>query len=146
MFDHPDQGRSGEQKLLRLRLGNASAVDYSIKFRILVTDSDWNKLALLACFRKDFSSDIQLELECKDTGMTLSLCISLVIKLSFPISKLPDPIRVNALDGRALMQSCHAYHRPCLFNLPRPRRGVLILCAPRPAPSRHTRDPLVETS
>lgn len=81
VFDHPSQGRSGAQKLLRLRQGDASVADYAIEFLILAADSGWNESALLARFRKGLNPDIQLELACKDTGMTLSLCISLAIKL-----------------------------------------------------------------
>lgn len=69
------------QRLLRLRQGNVSVAEYSINFRILAADGSWNKLALFACFHEGLRPEIQLELAYKDTGMILSSCISLAIKL-----------------------------------------------------------------
>lgn len=50
VFDHPDQGQSSSQQLLKLRQGNESAADYSIHFRILAADSGWNNEALIIVF------------------------------------------------------------------------------------------------
>lgn len=59
VFDHPDQGQSSAQKLLYLHQGSSSVEEY-----ILTSDSSWNKLALLACFREGLNAEIQLELLC----------------------------------------------------------------------------------
>lgn len=86
VFDHPDQGRSGVQKLLHLRQGNASIAEHSIEFCILANDSSWNEPALLARFHEGRHPDIQLEPSCKDTDLILSSCISLAIKLDQHLS------------------------------------------------------------
>lgn len=48
IFDHPDQGQSSEQKLLRLLQGNVSVADYAIKFRTMA-EMDYILAGLQGC-------------------------------------------------------------------------------------------------
>lgn len=66
VFDHPDQGQSSSQQLLRLCQGRASVAEYSISFCILTVDSEWNEPALLVSFHNGHNVEIQLELACRD--------------------------------------------------------------------------------
>lgn len=81
VFDHLDNGRSGEQRLMRLRQGHRPVAEYTINFQVLAKESGWCVKALLARFRDGFQTEIQLELACKDVGTSLNDCITLAIKL-----------------------------------------------------------------
>lgn len=71
VFEHPNQGQSSSQQLLRLHQGNTSIANYSITFCILAADSS---------FRDGLSTEVQLELPCRDEGLYLNCCIELAIK------------------------------------------------------------------
>lgn len=54
VFAHPVSGREAAKQLLNLRHGNLSVVDYTIKFRTLAAESQWNPEALISTFQNSF--------------------------------------------------------------------------------------------
>lgn len=79
VFDHADRAQSSTQRLLCLHQGSSLVADYAIHFCILATGSNWNKPALVTLFHEGLSADIQLEVSCKDAGLSLDNSISLAI-------------------------------------------------------------------
>ena len=53
VFDHPDQGKTGERQLLRIKQGSTPVAEYAVKFQVLAAESGWCDKSLLARFRVD---------------------------------------------------------------------------------------------
>lgn len=81
-FDHPDQGKSSNQKLLKLKTQNQdSATEYVVCFCILTAESGWNAPVFITVFCNGFNSKLQTELICRDEEHGLDEIIMLAIKL-----------------------------------------------------------------
>ncbi|KAI4901477.1 hypothetical protein NFI96_000625 [Prochilodus magdalenae] len=80
-FDHPLDGRSQGELLLKLRQGARSVADYALEFRILAAGSGWNEPPLIVVFRNGLRPEIQIELACRDDKLSLDDLISLAIRL-----------------------------------------------------------------
>lgn len=80
------------------------AVNYSISFHILATDSGWNETELLACFRDGLNKAIQLELLCRDEGLDLRGYVVLAIRL------------VQHLRGQGQHPQTATHMRRCSFH------------------------------
>lgn len=113
VFDHLDQGRSGEQKQ-----GNVSVPEYTIGFRVMAVDSGWNEPALLAQFHDGLHTDIQLELACRNAGMSL---ITMAIKLD---QHLHGQGYLSHAHAASRHQSSHQFNTPT-FHIPTSRRSLL---------------------
>lgn len=58
-----------------------SMVDFVLKFRTLATESQWNKPALKAAFRRGLNNDILTEQACQDDEAMLDSLIDLSIRI-----------------------------------------------------------------
>ena len=100
VFDHPHEGRSQGELLVKLRQRNRSVADYALEFRTLAAGSGWNEPALIIAFRNGLNSDILSELACRDDGLSLEGLINLAIRL--------DQLRSSRTSSRP---SAMAHHR-----------------------------------
>ncbi|XP_060786982.1 alpha-2-macroglobulin-like [Neoarius graeffei] len=79
VFSPEVSGRTAANKLLQLRQGRQSAVDYAIQFRTLAVESGWGEQALLATFYSGLADRIKDELASWEEAEYLESLISLVI-------------------------------------------------------------------
>ncbi|KAL0151773.1 hypothetical protein M9458_052924 [Cirrhinus mrigala] len=63
-------GEAGEQ-IINLRQGRRTTADYALDFRTLAAQSGWNDGPLKLHYRKGLHPDLQVELACRDEGLTL---------------------------------------------------------------------------
>ncbi|XP_073701959.1 matrix-remodeling-associated protein 5 [Garra rufa] len=76
----PESGDAGEQ-IVALRQGRRTAADYALDFRTLAAQSGWNDGPLKLHYRKGLTSELQVELACRDEGLTLAQYIDLSIRI-----------------------------------------------------------------
>lgn len=70
VFDHPVKGRKAVNQLLSLKHCNQS-VEYSVSFRILAAETEWNQVALQGVFLKGLSEEVKDELAIRDETASL---------------------------------------------------------------------------
>ncbi|KAL0165102.1 hypothetical protein M9458_040855, partial [Cirrhinus mrigala] len=75
-----ESGEAGEQ-ILALRQGRRTAADYALTFRTLAAQSGWNDGPLKLHYRKGLNPDLQVELACRDEGLSLEQYIDLSIRV-----------------------------------------------------------------
>ncbi|KAL0191114.1 hypothetical protein M9458_013812, partial [Cirrhinus mrigala] len=75
-----ESGEAGEQ-IVKLRQGRRTAADYALDFRTLAAQSGWNDGPLKLHYRKGLHPDLQVELACRDEGLTLDQYIDLSIRI-----------------------------------------------------------------
>ncbi|KAL0152021.1 hypothetical protein M9458_052666 [Cirrhinus mrigala] len=75
----PESSEAGEQ-IVALRQGRRPAADYALEFRTLAAQSGWNDGSLKLHYRKGLNQDLQVELACRDEGLTLNQYIDLSIR------------------------------------------------------------------
>ncbi|KAL0152325.1 hypothetical protein M9458_052048, partial [Cirrhinus mrigala] len=73
-------GEAGEQ-IMKLRQGRRTAADYALDFRTLAAQSGWNDGPLKLHYRKGLNPDLQVELACRDEGLSLDQYIDLSIRV-----------------------------------------------------------------
>lgn len=61
VLDHLVKGKDVAKRLLALRQGSSSVADYAVNFRILATESGWDKLALQGIFAQGLSEEMKDE-------------------------------------------------------------------------------------
>ncbi|KAL0164214.1 hypothetical protein M9458_039967, partial [Cirrhinus mrigala] len=76
----PESSEAGEQ-IVALRQGRRTAADYALDFRTLAAQSGWNDGPLKLHYRKGLNSDLQVELACRDEGLSLNQYIDLSIRI-----------------------------------------------------------------
>ncbi|KAI2661634.1 Transposon Tf2-6 polyprotein [Labeo rohita] len=76
----PESSEAGEQ-IVTLRQGRRTAADYALDFRTLAAQSGWNDGPLKLHYRRGLNSDLQVELACRDEGLTLNQYIDLSIRI-----------------------------------------------------------------
>ncbi|KAL0173996.1 hypothetical protein M9458_029964, partial [Cirrhinus mrigala] len=76
----PESSEAGEQ-IVALRQGRRTAADYALEFRTLAAQSGWNDGPLKLHYRKGLNQDLQVELACRDEGLTLNQYIDLSIRI-----------------------------------------------------------------
>ncbi|KAL0147695.1 hypothetical protein M9458_057004 [Cirrhinus mrigala] len=76
----PESSEAGEQ-IVALRQGRRPAADYALEFRTLAAQSGWNDGPLKLHYRRGLNQDLQVELACRDEGLTLSQYIDLSIRV-----------------------------------------------------------------
>lgn len=52
LFNHAPEGTEVSERLMSLTQGRLSVVEFALRFRKLVAESEWNELALKAAFRR----------------------------------------------------------------------------------------------
>ncbi|KAL0160140.1 hypothetical protein M9458_043865, partial [Cirrhinus mrigala] len=75
-----ESGEAGEA-IVKLRQGRRTAADYALDFRTLAAQSGWNDGPLKLHYRKGLNPDLQVELACRDEGLTLQQYIDLSIRV-----------------------------------------------------------------
>ncbi|KAL0196887.1 hypothetical protein M9458_005427, partial [Cirrhinus mrigala] len=97
----PEGSEAGEQ-IMVLRQGRRTAAEYALDFRTLAAQSGWNDGPLKLHYRKGLNTDLQVELACRDEGLSLNQYIDLSIRIdkvmrsrkpsrSLPATFLPQP-------------------------------------------------------
>ena len=81
MFDHVTPGREAARGLMRLVQGDMRVSDYSIDFRKLAAESDWNEPALWSAFHHGLSGSIKDELAARDPPTGLDDLIATAIRI-----------------------------------------------------------------
>ncbi|KAF1389898.1 hypothetical protein PFLUV_G00052310 [Perca fluviatilis] len=81
VFDHPDLRGDAARRLLNLHQGSRSVADFSVEFRTLAADTEFNDAALSAAFHKGLSERIKDELVSRDEPSNFSSLVSLAIRL-----------------------------------------------------------------
>lgn len=81
VFDHPVQGQEASKRLLSLRQGNSSVAAYSVDFRILAAESEWDEVALRGVFIKGLSEELKDELALRDEPGSLEGLRALAIRI-----------------------------------------------------------------
>ncbi|KAL0195064.1 hypothetical protein M9458_008636, partial [Cirrhinus mrigala] len=76
----PESSEAGKQ-IVALRQGRRTAADYALEFRTLAAQSGWNDGPLKLHYRKGLNQDLQVELACRDEGLTLNQYIDLSIRI-----------------------------------------------------------------
>ena len=59
VFDHPPVGPDAQSKLLTISQGNRSVAEYSVEFRLLAAECNWNDEALTCAFRRGLNESIK---------------------------------------------------------------------------------------
>ncbi|KAL0164219.1 hypothetical protein M9458_039972, partial [Cirrhinus mrigala] len=75
-----ENGEAGEQ-IMALRQGRRTAADYALSFRTLAAQSGWTDEPLKLHYRKGLHPDLQMELACRDEGLSLEQYIDLSIRV-----------------------------------------------------------------
>ncbi|KAL0149399.1 hypothetical protein M9458_055296, partial [Cirrhinus mrigala] len=75
-----EDGEAGEQ-ILTLRQGRRTAADYALSFRTLAAQSGWNDGPLKLHYRRGLNPDLQVELACRDEGLSCEQYIDLSIRV-----------------------------------------------------------------
>ncbi|KAL0173707.1 hypothetical protein M9458_029675, partial [Cirrhinus mrigala] len=75
-----ESGKAGEQ-IVTLRQGRRTAADYALEFRTLAAQSGWNDGPLKLHYRRGLNPDLQVELACRDEGLSLNQYIDLSIRI-----------------------------------------------------------------
>ncbi|KAL0195404.1 hypothetical protein M9458_008976, partial [Cirrhinus mrigala] len=90
----PEGSEAGEQ-IMALRQGRRTAAEYALDFRTLAAQSGWNDGPLKLHYRKGLNTDLQVELACRDEGLSLNQYIDLSIRIDkvmrLPATFLPQP-------------------------------------------------------
>ncbi|KAL0187596.1 hypothetical protein M9458_014695, partial [Cirrhinus mrigala] len=100
-----ENGEAGEQ-IMALQQGRRTAADYALSFRTLAAQSGWNDGPLKLHYRKGLHPDLQLELACRDEGLTLEQYIDLSIRVDNVMqarksSRLFTPVPLTAPTSEA---------------------------------------------
>jgi hypothetical protein len=72
VFDHPPEGRALGERLFHLRQETRSAQDFALEFRTLAAGAGWNNRALMDHYRSSLRDEVQRELACRDTTLSLA--------------------------------------------------------------------------
>ena len=59
VFDHPSVGPDAQSKLMTISQGNRSVAEYSVEFRLLAAECNWNDEALSCAFRRGLNNPIK---------------------------------------------------------------------------------------
>ncbi|KAI2650806.1 Transposon Tf2-6 polyprotein [Labeo rohita] len=97
----PEGSEAGEQ-IVALQQGRRTAAEYALDFGTLAAQSGWNDGPLKLHYRKGLNADLQVELACRDEGLSLNQYINLSIRIdkvmrsrkpgrSFPAMFQPQP-------------------------------------------------------
>ncbi|KAK2917253.1 hypothetical protein Q8A73_003999 [Channa argus] len=81
IFDHPAPSKNAADRLLSLRQGFRSVADFSVEFRVLATEAQWDDAALRTVFRHGLSDPVKDELTHRDPPDSLDELIELAIRL-----------------------------------------------------------------
>ncbi|KAK3524750.1 hypothetical protein QTP86_002459 [Hemibagrus guttatus] len=81
VFKHPAGGKDISVQLMELRQGSEAAADYTIRFRTLAAQLEWNDAALWAVFRTGLNPTLQTELACHMEATSLSQFVATAIRL-----------------------------------------------------------------
>ncbi|KAK2899768.1 hypothetical protein Q8A73_012897 [Channa argus] len=81
IFDHPARSKNAADRLLSLRQGFRSVADFSVEFRVLATEAQWDDAALRTVFRHGLSDPVKNELTHRDPPDSLDELIELAIRL-----------------------------------------------------------------
>ncbi|KAK2880214.1 hypothetical protein Q8A73_022912 [Channa argus] len=81
IFDHPARSKNAADRLLSHRQGVRSVADFSVEFRVLATEAQWDDAALRAVFRHGLSDPVKDELTHRDPLHSLDELIELAIRL-----------------------------------------------------------------
>ncbi|KAL0195339.1 hypothetical protein M9458_008911, partial [Cirrhinus mrigala] len=88
---NPESSEAGEQ-IMALKQGRRTAADYALDFRTLAAQSGWNDGPLKLHYRKGLNSDLQVELACRDEGLSLNQYIDLSIRID-NVMRARKPVR-----------------------------------------------------
>ncbi|KAI4874718.1 hypothetical protein NFI96_007697 [Prochilodus magdalenae] len=119
VFDHPNEGRSSGELLIRMRQGIRPVAEYALDFRIVAAGSGWNEPALVVAFRNGLHPDLLKELACRDDGLDLDKLIALAIRL--------DQLKRGAVQSARRASSARSRQLACSWSvgaLPRPTSRV----------------------
>ncbi|KAK2912286.1 hypothetical protein Q8A73_006399 [Channa argus] len=94
IFDHPARSKNAADRLLSLRQGFRSVVDFSVEFRVLATEAQWDDAALRTVFRHGLSDPVKDELTHRDPPDSLD---ELIEQHLFPRACALPPLRVSFL-------------------------------------------------
>lgn len=81
VFDIVTPGREAARGLFTISQGGRSAVDYSIDFRTLAAESDWNPASLFDAFYNGLSDRIKDELTTRDPPADLDSLVALAVRI-----------------------------------------------------------------
>ena len=81
VFEHATPGREAARGLLNLVQGSRRVTDYSIEFRTLAAESDWNASSLTDAFYNGLSDDIKDELAARDPPEDLDALVATAIRI-----------------------------------------------------------------
>ncbi|KAI2658554.1 Transposon Tf2-9 polyprotein [Labeo rohita] len=88
---NPESSEAGEQ-IMALKQGRRTAADYALDFRTLAAQSGWNDGPLKLHYRKGLNPDLQVELACRDEGLSLNQYIDLSIRID-NVMRARKPVR-----------------------------------------------------
>ena len=117
VFDHPAVGLDAPSRLLVIRQGPRSVAQYTLEFRILAAESQWNDPALLSAYRRGLSDSVK-DLIVRDSPRTLNELISLSLKM----------------DARLLERRADRSHRSSLHPVLGHSASVLPITSTRAPP------------
>ncbi|KAK7887257.1 hypothetical protein WMY93_026878 [Mugilogobius chulae] len=81
VFDHPVQGKEASKRLLTVNQGSRSVADYSVEFRTLAAEANWDDMALQTVFVNGLTEQLKDELALKDESDSLDSLISTAIRI-----------------------------------------------------------------
>ena len=81
VFDHVTPGREAARGLLNLAQGGRTVADYSIEFRTIAAESNWNAPSLFDAFYNGLSDRIKDELAARDPPADLDSLVTLAIRI-----------------------------------------------------------------
>lgn len=118
VFDHVTPGREVARGLFNLKQEGRSVSDYSIEFRTIAAESNWNAASLFDAFYNGLSDDIKDELAARDLPAELDTLVSLSIRIDSRlrerrrerIRSAVSPVRLSHPPGRLSEQRMNT---PC---------------------------------
>ncbi|KAL0195094.1 hypothetical protein M9458_008666, partial [Cirrhinus mrigala] len=150
----PESSEAGEQ-IVALKQGRRTAADYALDFRTLAAQSGWNDGPLKLHYRKGLNQDLQVELACRDEGLTLNQYIDLSIRIDNvmrarkpgrtftsqpptqpPIATIPEPMQLGTTKLTVEERERRIRNHLCLYcGQPGHLRATCPTRPPRPPTS-----------
>jgi hypothetical protein len=107
VFDHATPGREAARGLLNLVQGSRRVTDYSIEFRTLAADSDWNASSLTDAFYNGLSDDIKDELAARDPPTVLDALVATAIRIDGRLQERGRERALTSTPGTFHVLQCH---------------------------------------
>eukprot|EP00063_Salmo_salar_P030992 XP_014005827.1 PREDICTED: uncharacterized protein LOC106574453 [Salmo salar] len=130
VFDHPMEGREGDECLLRLCQASKTASEFALEFRTIAASTRWTCWLWSPCSAEECGMEVKMDLACHDDNLSLDQLISIAIELDNLLwsrrrpAQNPEPMATPAPWPEPMEVGS-----ACLPKAERKRRRNLGLCS-----------------